>query len=116
MSKSIATLFHCPVSAAKYEVVGFEPRQGRRPIVNCGAFAAVVRRSTLTRASVTRHMAPRSRRRRAPLSDQRPDWWAFFSRLARDDARFFRKNRFSPECCEDKPPLCDGRHVAAARV
>jgi hypothetical protein len=28
MSKSIATLFHCPACAAKYEVVGFEAPPG----------------------------------------------------------------------------------------
>jgi hypothetical protein len=28
MSKSIATLFHCPICAAKYEVVGFEAPPG----------------------------------------------------------------------------------------
>jgi hypothetical protein len=28
MPKSIATLFHCPICAAKYEVVGFEDPAG----------------------------------------------------------------------------------------
>jgi hypothetical protein len=28
MSKSMATLFHCPTCAAKYEVVGFEAAPG----------------------------------------------------------------------------------------
>ena len=28
MSKSVATLFHCPICAAKYEVVGFEATPG----------------------------------------------------------------------------------------
>jgi hypothetical protein len=28
MTKSVATLFHCPVCAAKYEVVGFEAPPG----------------------------------------------------------------------------------------
>ena len=28
MSNSMATLFHCPVCAAKYEVVGFEAPRG----------------------------------------------------------------------------------------
>ena len=40
MSKTLATLFHCPVCSAKYEVVGFEPRQGRPPRAKWRAFAA----------------------------------------------------------------------------
>jgi hypothetical protein len=31
MFKSVATLFHCPVCAAKYEVVGFEAPPGPIP-------------------------------------------------------------------------------------
>jgi hypothetical protein len=41
--KSIATLFHCPVCAAKYEVVGFEALPGPAPRVMWRAFAAAVR-------------------------------------------------------------------------
>jgi len=35
MSKSMATLFHCPTCAAKYEVVGFEAAPGTEGEVTC---------------------------------------------------------------------------------
>ena len=50
MSKSMATLFHCPVCAAKYELSDLKPRQGRRPRVMWCAFAAAVH-STAARAN-----------------------------------------------------------------
>jgi hypothetical protein len=50
MSKSMATLFHCPVCAAKYEVVGFEAPPGPATEVMWRAFAAAGR-STPARAN-----------------------------------------------------------------